>query len=250
MMMQKEYLFILVKKINGNWVCTKIELFRFENNTSKTITIVDTYVNTGKEYAYFVNTNNYYSVSSDTMATVTATGGKGELTITAVSTNDGIEITLPVIERSEDYITFNAITRYRVGDQTNDDVRITNFDGDTIINPVIDYFVDKNSEYSYTLECDYWYTNQNYHYYLNSNTVTKLAEAGLGEPSIKNTPAADANITDKKVSFTEAPQTKVGTFTEGFSAGVRFHYSFEYETRSFDCRSFYYDFIIRGTEPL
>ena len=228
------------EKINGNWVCAKKELFRFDNNSSNTVTIVDTYVNTGKEYAYFVNTNNYHSISSDTMATVTATGGKGEMTITAKSSNDGIDITVPVLNNSEDYVLFYSITRYQVGDQTNDDVRITNFYGDTFINPVIDYFVDRNFEYSYSFECDYWYQNQKYHYLPHSNTVIIQANAGLGEPIINNVPVAVANTTNKKVTFTTVPNTQVGTFPDGFRAWIAFQYSFEDEN---DGRTVDYDLV-------
>lgn len=227
------------EKEQNEWKPGKKCLFLFEdrNNSnppsSTSIEFLDSYVNSGKEYAYYVNTDHYKATdryeSSDKneYVSVKATGGLGEIVIQAKNSNNGIEITVPYISDSDDddYVYFYSIDR-NYDSKKDDYVKITNFNKNQI-KPVIDYFVKPGNEYTYELYTDFWYETSKIHYYAPSNTVTIAAGTGLGEAEIESVEAAfDANT--KIFTFTQLPQLAC-TLQDGFTYYVSFYYEYIYQ---------------------
>ena len=247
-------IFAAEKDENNEWKPSKTKVFaldgyNYENPPAYTsLDFLDSYVNDGKEYAYYVDTSDYretnkYEYSNTNLYhAVTATGGKGEIVIQAEATDQGIKITVPEIETTDKFSFFDTLLR---GNYNSDYTSINNLNklkGE----PVIDYFVKAGTEYTYTLESHFYYFDEQYTYYPHSNKCTVAATGGLGEAVITNSPAAVQN--GQAVNFTTPPVLGISSLPEGFKASIKFMYKISTGENSSTSKTFEIDYIPGATE--
>ena len=241
-------IFAAEKDENNKWKPSKTKVFTFdgynyENPPEYTsLDFLDSYVNAGKEYAYYVDTSKYRETDkyeySDTNLyhAVTATGGKGEIVMQAEATNQGIKITVPEIETTDKYAFFDTLRR---GDYQSNYTSINNLNklnGE----PVIDYFVKAGTKYTYSLESHFYYFAEQYIYYPHSNKCTVAATGGLGEAVITNSPAAVQN--GQAVNFTTPPVLGISSISDDFEIQISFSYSVQTGENSSSGKSFCIDY--------
>ncbi|MBO4639678.1 MAG: hypothetical protein J5710_07985 [Treponema sp.] len=241
-------IFAAEKDENNEWKPSKTKVFaldgyNYENPPAYTsLDFLDSYVNDGKEYAYYVDTSDYretnkYEYSNTNLYhAVTATGGKGEIVIQAEATDQGIKITVPEIETTDKFSFFDTLLR---GNYNSDYTSINNLNklkGE----PVIDYFVKAGTEYTYTLESHFYYFAEQYTYYPHSNKCTVAATGGLGEAVITNSPAAVQN--GQAVNFTTPPVLGISSISDDFEIQISFSYSVQTGENSSSGQSFCIDY--------
>ena len=235
------------EKDQNKWIPSKEPIFSLSENSQRTITFIDRYVDSGKEYAYFVNVErNYYGTSVNKYVTVTAQGGNGELSIIAENSteDEGIKLTLSGEVKAKEYDgpIFPNITRVLVEDEEVGYVRITNFNNETFINPIIDYFVDENSEYKYVYECKLYTSDMKSSYMPHTKAAVIKATSGLKEPKLTKSPVITFDG-EKTVTFTTKPEVAVTNWPEDFTASLSLQYSYEYDKNCFDGQTIDYDLI-------
>ena len=241
-------IFAAEKDENNKWKPSKTKLFTFdgynyENPPAYTsLDFLDSYVNAGKEYAYYVDTSNYKETNkyeySDTNLyhAVTAKGGKGEIVMQAEATTEGIKITVPVIETTDKYAFFDTLIR---GDYQSNYTSINNLNklkGE----PVTDYFVNTGKQYTYTLDSHFYYYAEQYNYYPHSNICKITATGGLREAVITNSPAAVQN--GQSVNFTPPPVLGISSIPDDFEIQISFSYSVQTGENSSSGKSFCIDY--------
>ena len=247
-------IFAAEKDENNEWKPSKTKVFEldgynYENHPAYTsLDFLDSYVNDGKEYAYYVDTSDYretnkYEYSNTNLYhAVTAKGGKGELVMQAEATTEGIKITVPKIETTDKFTFFDTLLRGNYNSNYTSIHNLNKLKG----KPVIDYFVKAGTEYTYTLESHFYYFAEQYIYYPHSNKCTVAATGGLGEAVITNSPAAVQN--GKAVNFTTPPVLEISPFPEGFKASIKFMYKISTGENSSTSKTFEIDYTPGAAE--
>ncbi|MBR5401503.1 MAG: hypothetical protein IK102_06805 [Treponema sp.] len=190
------------KDSEGDWLICKEPLFYSEkeiDTDNATVSFLDTYVEPTKEYIYYAYTNEY--ATYERFDTVTAIAGDGELPISAENTTNGIELTVPYIDQSNDYNIWCTIRRNYCDDEY---LLINNYNFEKV-SPIIDYFVQKDEVYKYELEYKFVYKDTETTYQPRSKVALIQATSGLGEPEIKSVEAAFDEST-KIFTFTKLPE--------------------------------------------
>ena len=187
-------------------------VFEKTDNTEKSITFIDSFVDPGKEYAYYYISR--FGTLKDCI-TVTATGGNGEIVLSAENstTDNGIKLSVSNETSPSEDIRFYSISRYYEDDYENDKfenicfVTINNYITDTGMLPIIDYYTAKGTSYTYRANYKYWNKASNLTYTPIVKPCTIKAEVGLGEPKIINLPVV--SVSNGIINFTTAPQIAV-----------------------------------------
>lgn len=248
-------------KESGNWVVkSENQVFSKNSNGEKTVTFTDCFVTPGKEYAYFYYVSRRESQDSDIYATVTATGGYGEIELSAQNstTDNGIKITItdvPSINAYANYQTSKTIFRYYENDTDEKPgyAKIGQYITDTGMIPIVDYYTDIGTSYTYTANYAYWNNAINTKYYPIVKPCTITATVGLGEPKIKNSPAGSVNE-NKYFTFTTEPQINEAKLKEYNKYNITFNYVYTYkededdEDYSTDNKTILYDKTIEQPE--
>ena len=247
-------IFAAEKDENNEWKPSKTKVFEldgynYENPPAYTsLDFLDSYVNDGKEYAYYVDTpyyretNKYEYSNTNLYHAVTAKGGKGEIVMQAEATTEGIKITVPVIETTDKFSFFDTLLRGNYNSNYTSIHNLNKLKG----KPVIDYFVKAGTEYTYTLESHFYYFSEQYTYYPHSNKCTVAATGGLGEAVITNSPAAVQK--GKAVNFTTPPVLEINPFPEGFKASIKFMYKISTGENSSTSKTFEIDYTPGAAE--
>lgn len=202
-------------QVRDNKNCQTIYQINNSNNASlpEEITFLDEYVETGKEYNYYVTYQTTDGNKKLEPVTVKATGGKGSLSLTVKPEEKGVVITpdkaildmkLSYLRIRRDYADDNiygcqSIYRQIQGSQ---DYSVT------------DYFVTKGMKYIYKLENavmqDSYIDEQNkvqarYFPRLEAVTVTIPENCGTGELELSTPPIASWDNENQKVVITQLP---------------------------------------------
>lgn len=252
---------IAAEKDGDTWKPTKNKIFNFEdyNNENPPSSIlkvfVDSYVTPGKEYAYYVDTDKYdtttqyYTSNKNLYIAAKATGGLGEIQMQAEATDDGIKLTVPYFPETADTVYFDSLLRTSTYNNNTQHINnLNNLQGQS----AIDYFVTKGKEYTYTLDNQFWYKNENYRYHPHSNTCTVIStRGGYGEAMITNSPVV-ANMTsgslqlsstNNTIQFTTAPVLEISSIPDNHSINISFSYFKKLSERSTTSESFGIDYV-------
>lgn len=203
--------------IYAKYLNESTSIFNVENITQNTIVLTDSYVDPNKEYSYYAQVQSEYNNKS-VVVTVPATGGSGELAITANAVDGGIELNIPAP------LTANRTCYvYRENLSTHEGISFNIEENTTSIK---DIFVNPNTSYNYHTSFGNRYTIQNcsFWYYPLLKSATVLATEGSGEFGILELPAAEFNQETQTITFTAPPQFTVQNFPEGYDYSVNVAY--------------------------
>lgn len=203
--------------IYAKYLNESTSIFGVENITQNTIVLTDSYVDPNKEYSYYAQVQSEYDNKS-VVVTVRATGGSGELAITANVVDGGIEFNIPAP------LTANRTCYvYRENLSTHDEISFNIEENTTSIK---DIFVNPNTSYNYHTSFGNRYTTQNcsFWYYPLLKSATVLATEGSGEFEILELPAAEFNQETQTITFTAPPQFTVQNLPEGYNYSVNVAY--------------------------
>ncbi len=216
-------------------------VFSKEENKEKSVTFTDSFVDPEKEYAYRYDVNRY-RLDDDDFVVVTATGGVGEIVLSAENStaDNGIKLTISDVSYSADYYSDRTIFRYYENDDDERPchVRIGNYKND-----IVDYYTDKGTSYTYKAQYAFWNTDSGLRYTPIVRPCTIIASVGLGEPKITNSPAGSVNE-NKIFTFTEAPQIAVNQLADNAKYNITFNFVYTYQegnSISTDTRTILYD---------
>ena len=232
-------------KEGGKWIWRRDNrVFSKEENKEKTVTFTDCFVAPGKEYAYLFEVNRYRTTEDDSVL-VTASGGEGEIELSAENStaDNGIKLTISDVSYSSDYNASRTIFRYYENDDDERPchVRIGNYKNDEGMLPIVDYYTDKGTSYIYKAQYTFWNSDLRYEPMVRPCTIK--ASVGLGEPKIKNSPAGSVN--DNKIfTFTTTPQIAVNQLADKATYHISFYYEYRYQGdgyASIDTRAILYD---------
>ena len=240
---------------NNEWAPTKTKIFNFEDynnenppaSTSKVF--IDSYVTPDKEYAYYIDTDKYdtttqyYTSNKNLYIAAKATGGLDEIQVQAQATDDGIKLTVPYFPETADTVYFDSLLRTSSTDDYTQHINnLNNLQGQ----PTIDYFVEAEKYYTYSLDNQFWYKNENYRYHPHSNAITIWATGGAGEVKITNDPVITTNennavVLDSEnttIQFTTAPVLGINSIPENCTINIYFRYFKQLSERSTASESF------------
>ncbi|MBR3645648.1 MAG: hypothetical protein IKN54_04455, partial [Lachnospiraceae bacterium] len=227
------------RKEDGKWLWRN--LFSLNENTEKSVSFTDCFVDSGKEYAYLFDLNRYRPAEED-LVLVTAIGGNGEIVLSAENStaDNGIKLTISDVSYSADYYSDRTIFRYYENDDDERPchVRIGNYKND-----IVDYYTDKGTSYTYKAQYAFWNTDSGLRYTPIVKPCTIKATVGLGEPKITNSPAGSVNE-NKIFTFTEAPQIAVNQLADNAKYNITFNFVYTYQegnSISTDTRTILYD---------
>ena len=247
------------EKDGDTWKPTKIKIFNFDdyNNQNPPSSIskvfLDTFVTPGKEYAYYVDTDEYqstmyYSSDNNPYTATTAVGGNREILLQAENTTNGITIT-------SSYYPETEITGYRHAIIRTSNDKNTLHINNSKDHSVIDRFVKTGKQYTYSLDDEFWYKDEKVQYYPHSNTCTITATNGLGETMITNSPVV-ANMTsgslqlsstNNTIQFSTAPILGISSIPEDYSINISFMYYWKITTNSTGSESIGYNYVHGAT---
>lgn len=234
------------RKEDGKWLWRN--LFSLNENTEKSVSFTDCFVDSGKKYAYLFDLNRYRPAEED-LVLVTAIGGNGEIVLSAENStaDNGIKLTISDVSYSPDYYASRAIFRYYENDTETDDnknpchVKIENYKTDEGMLPIVDYYTEKGTSYTYKAQYSFWNSDLRYEPMVRPCTIR--ASVGLGEPKITNSPAGSVN--DNKIfSFTTAPEIAVNQLADNARYNITFEYTYTEQGDGYtstDIRSILYD---------
>ncbi len=231
-----------VKDSNNEWKPTKTKLFNFEDYNNQnppaftSIVFLDSYVTPGKEYAYYVDTDKYdsttiyYTSDRNPYIAVEAKGGSNEISIQTDNISDGIKITVPYFPETDNIVYFDSLLR--TSSDNKNTLHINNLNNLQGQEPVIDYFVNKGKQYTYSLDNQFYYKNENYRYHPHSNTCTVTATGGVGETIITNSPVVATtengsivlNSENTTIQFTTAPILGISSIPDNYTIDIYFRY--------------------------
>lgn len=254
-----------VKDSNNEWKPTNTKLFNFEdyNNqnppASTSIVFLDSYVTPGKEYAYYVDTDKYdsttiyYTSDRNPYIALEAEGGLNEISIKAENNSDGIKITVPYFPETDNTVYFDSLLRTSSDNKNTQHINnLNNLQGQK---PVIDYFVNKGKQYTYSLDNQFYYKNENYRYHPHSNKCTIIATGGVGETIITNSPVVattygSVELTSAKttIQFTTAPLLGISSIPDNFTIDIYFRYFKQLTEDSTSSESFTITYNPEATE--
>ena len=205
-------------------------VFSKEENKEKSVTFTDSFVDPGKEYAYRYDVN-WYRPTDDDFAVVTASGGEGEIVLSAENStaDNGIKLTISDVSYSSDYNASRTIFRYYENDTDEKPcyVKIQNKTENGVL-PIVDYYTDKGTSYTYKAQYAFWNNDLHLRYTPIVRPCSITATVGLGEPKIINSPAGSVN--DNKIfTFTEAPQIAVNQLADNATYNITFNYVSTYQ---------------------
>ena len=203
--------------IYAKYLNESTSIFDVENITQNTIVLTDSYVDPNKEYSYYAQVQSEYDNKS-VVVTVRATGGSGELAITANAVDDGIELNIPtsLTANRSCYVYRDNLTTYES----------INLSIDENTTSIKDIFVNPNTSYRYHTSFGNNYSTQNcsFWYYPLLKSATVLATEGSGEFGILELPAAVFTQNTKTITFTAPPQFSVQNLPEGYNYSVNVAY--------------------------
>lgn len=235
-------------KQNGKWIFNLDNLiFYNDQNKEKSVTYLDSFVTPGKEYAYFFQVQSYNTVDEEDYITVTATGGKGEIILSAEnSTSDnGIKLTISDALYLDGFKTNNPIFRYYENEEDEDafNAKIEHFrtdDGKLL--PIVDYYTAKGTSYTYKAKYEFWKNEPHIIYSPIIKPCTIKADVGVGEPKITNNVSGsvvddcpievtyeDGQIIQRSVklfTFDEPPQIGVNQLVDNATYNITFTYEY------------------------
>ena len=232
------------RKEDGKWLWRN--LFSLNENTEKSVSFTDCFVDSGKEYAYLFDLNRYRPAEED-LVLVTAIGGNGEIVLSAENStaDNGIKLTISDVSYSADYYSDRTIFRYYENDDDERPchVRIGNYKNDEGMLPIVDYYTNNGTSYTYKAQYAFWNTDSGLRYTPIVKPCSIKASVGLGEPKITNSPAGSVN--DNKIfTFTTAPQIAVNQLADKVTYHISFDYEYRYQEGNFtsiDTRAILYD---------
>ena len=208
------------------------ELFKVENISSSSISLLDSYVSSGYEYRYTVQAYDGETLldwASSWTEIVTATGGLGEPALTASISSDGISVSFDKVQSSQQIVCREEM--YSV----MEDVLITPVAG---CNSFTDYYVDNGSTYLYSLSTKINYAD-NITYTLRRGISQITADAGCGSPRITTLPTYELTLDENNnkpysVTFTGEPVLSTSEGMPDFSiSSLNLHYKYD-SINSFD----------------
>ncbi len=214
-------------KENDKWIGNRNNLiFEMSDNTAKTISFTDSFVTPGKEYAYCYEVDQNSTLYNDEFVTVTATGGEGEIVLSAEnsSTDNGIKLSVSDFSYSTDYTQFYSIQRYYENDDDEKPsyVTIDNYITDSGKLPIVDYYTESGTSYIYIANYKYenFKTKTTYKPIIEPCPIT--ATVGFGEPKITNKPAG--SVSNDVFSFTTIPQIALEELQGNATYQINFNY--------------------------
>ena len=214
------------------------QVFSLDENTDKSVTFTDCFVDPGKEYTYLFEVNNRYRTTEDDSVLVTATGGAGEIVLSAENStaDNGIKLTISDVSYSSDYNASRTIFRYYENDTDKKPcyVKIEHYKTDEGMLPIVDYYTDKGTSYTYKAQYAFWNTDSHQRYTPIVKPCSIEASVGLGEPKITNSPAGSVNE-NKIFTFTEVPKIAVNQLADNATYNITFNYVYTYQED--DCTS-------------
>lgn len=239
-------------KEGDKWLWKEDRVFSKHGNKEKSVSFTDCFVDPGKEYAYRYVRNSYRPPEDD-FVVVTATGGDGEIVLSAENStvDNGVKLTISDVSS---YAEFNASNRtiFRYYENDNDKnyndeepcyVTIEHYRTNTGMLPIVDYYTDKGTSYTYKTQYIFRNTDLDITYTPIVRPCTIKATVGLGEPKIKNYPAGSVN--DNKIfTFTEVPQIAVNQLEDNATYNITFKYSYTFQGDNYtstDIRTILYD---------
>lgn len=204
--------------IYAKYLNSSTSIFGVENITQNTIVLTDSYVDPNKEYSYYAQVQSEYDNKS-VVATVRATGGSGELAITANVVDGGIELNIPapLTANRSCYVSRENLS-------THEDI---SFNIDENTTSIKDIFVNPDTSYIYyctSFGNRYTIQNCSFWYYPLLKSATVLATEGSGEFGILELPAAEFNQETQTITFTAPPQFTVQNLPEGYNYSVNVAY--------------------------
>ena len=227
-------------KENGKWTAgLKTLIFTKNDNTEKSVSFIDSFVDPGKEYAYIYNVNKYNLLNEDKNAfeTVTATGGKGEIVLSAQnsSTDNGIKLTIKNASYLEDFNSSYSIFRFDENDyeqyldedkkEDPDYVIISGFVIDQGMLPIVDYYTQNGKKYIYKAQYAFWNNDIVVRYEPYIEVCPINATVGLGEPKISDTTAGSVNNENMFIFSIEPQLTLTQLATEYATYNIEFYYT-------------------------
>ncbi len=191
---------IIVSSYVGQYL--ENDIFDVRNIDSTSITLLDSYVSAGNLYSYRVTAN---SPDTGTISTaqsknmeIEATGGAGEFPFTVSNVSNGIKL---------DYTLGNfsnvEISRVATTDSWSEGYNYTPKVGSSSF---IDYFVEPEEEYFYTVHFSADYGDPNVYYYPQHGGHYITAIAGTGMPDISTLPTFTYDAEERKIIFEGDPQ--------------------------------------------
>ncbi len=221
------------KDSKGEWTYSNKTLYSLDSNKEKTITFTDTYVTKNKEYAYHVQVDHYVTANYDEYFTGTPTGGLGEIELEATASTEGIVLKPRIIEKPENITLFYGIDRYLKDNHDAGETKFNNFiQEDKTIDSFVDYFVESDAEYEYSMYYNFWNQTEHWNYYPHWNTCIVKAKGGRGELKLDNATEikTEYNSETKKFTFKTVPTLKVTNFNDiSDYKWINFMYSYEYK---------------------
>ena len=202
--------------IYAKYLNESTSIFDVENITQNTIVLTDSYVDQNTEYSYYAQVQSEDNKSE--VVTIRATGGSGELAITANPVDGGIELNIPtsLTANRSCYVYRDNLTTYES----------INLSIDENTTSIKDIFVNPNTSYRYHTSFGNNYSTQNcsFWYYPLITSATVLASGGSGEFGILELPAAEFNQETQTITFTAPPQFTVQNLPEGYNYSVNVAY--------------------------
>lgn len=230
------------KNKDGEWEAANKKLYILTGNTENQITFTDTYVTKGEIYAYYVDVEHYNTANYDEYFDVKAEGGLGEIELTAEATEYGIKLTPKSITFPENVTPFYGVERYLKGNPNSGETILTNIEN---LTEFYDYFVNKDTEYEYSMYYNFQNETEHWNYYPHWNTCIVKATGGRGELKVTNPEKLSITYNSKtnKYTFTIIPTLTVTDFTDiSDYKWINFMYSYEYEQNSFNSFDIGYNF--------
>nr|MCR5764455.1 hypothetical protein [Treponema sp.] len=239
-------------KEGDKWLWKEDSVFSKYGNKEKSVSFTDCFVDLGKEYAYRY-VRNRYRPPEDDFVVVTASGGDGEIVLSAENStvDNGVKLTISDVSS---YAEFNAsnrtIFRYYENDNDKNDndeepcyVTIEHYRTNTGMLPIVDYYTDKGTSYTYKTQYIFSNTDLDITYKPIVRPCTIRATVGLGEPKITNSPAGSVNE-NKIFNFTETPEIDVNQLVDNARYNITFEYTYTEQGDGYtstDIRSILYD---------
>jgi hypothetical protein len=167
---------------------------------------------------------------------VTATGGEGEIVLSAQnsSTDNGIKLTIKNASYLEDFNSSYSIFRfdendyeqYLVEDKKEDPdyVIISGFVIDQGMLPIVDYYTQNEKKYIYKAQYAFWNNDIVVRYEPYIEVCPINATVGLGEPKISDTTAGSVDDENMFIFSTE-PQLLTQLATEYATYNISFYYT-------------------------
>lgn len=228
-----------------HWKANAVVFYK-GNNEEKSVSFTDCFVDPGKEYAYLYDLDRYRGGEED-FAVVTANGGVGEIVLSAENStaDNGVKLNISDVSYSAEFNANRTIFRYYENDTDKKPcyVKIEHYKTDEGMLPIVDYYTDNGTSYTYEAQYAFWNNDLYLRYTPIVRPCTIKATVGLGEPKITNSPAGSVNE-NKIFTFTEAPQIAVNQLADNAKYNITFNFVYTYQegnSISTDTRTILFD---------